>query len=385
MSPVRAIAALVRLDLRVWIGMRAAIVAALVPPAGMALLLVAMTLAVGRQPIALVNESRYGRGEKMRRNLTADEEAYLVTETDRAQALDMLRDQRVAAIVTIPADFDQKVSDRAGSLRLELNNIDIDFADDIRRSVERSVAEFEAPGLGFAAESGDEDAGSMKIHGYRKNNFHVAIHESDLRKTNVDFLSYQVLPVLVLLVLNVGLMGAALLCAADRQRGTARMLLLLPVDSAWLVAGRILSGWIVSIAALAVALLFCVAGRIAGPPPGHWPALLLLFGLTGLSASGLGAMLGTTIREQKDLAMMTLVLATCLFFLGGGFTTIAYLPRSVQLVSAADPIRYAIDGMRQALFYPDLAGVSRDATVLAITAAVCGLIGCRRLLSTWRE
>ena len=45
-----------------------------------------------------------------------------------------------------------------------------------------------------------------------------------------------------------------------------------------------------------------------------------------------------------------------LFFLGGGFTTIAFLPQWLHNISVFNPIRYSIDGMRQALFYPTLSG-----------------------------
>jgi ABC-type multidrug transport system permease subunit len=71
--------------------------------------------------------------------------------------------------------------------------------------------------------------------------------------------------------------------------------------------------------------------------------------------------------------MAASVLATYLFFLGGGFTTIAFLPNWLQVVSSFIPTRYAIAGMRQILFYPDLIGVQHDLTVL-IGAALGSVI-----------
>ena len=76
--------------------------------------------------------------------------------------------------------------------------------------------------------------------------------------------------------------------------------------------------------------------------------------------------------------------ATYFFFLGGGFTTIAFLPKWLQHISLLNPIRYAIDGMRQALFYPDLRGVATDLAVLTGTAIGAVIIGSGVVVRSWR-
>jgi ABC-type multidrug transport system permease subunit len=81
--------------------------------------------------------------------------------------------------------------------------------------------------------------------------------------------------------------------------------------------------------------------------------------------------------------MMSSIVATYLFFLGGGFTTIAFLPAWLRHVSDFVPIRYAIDGMRQALFYPDLHGVATDLMVLSATAAVAVAVGAVMVRRSW--
>jgi ABC-type multidrug transport system permease subunit len=215
--------------------------------------------------------------------------------------------------------------------------------------------------------------------------YHIGIEEHDLRVTNVDFLHYQVLPVLILLVLSVGLIGTAMLCAADTERGTARLLTISPVSAWALVAGRMFGGTIVSLAVLAVAIIFCIAFHAISPPIDHWPALIFLFGCTALCASGMGAALGAILQGQRIVAMASSILAAYLFFLGGGFTTIAFLPAWLQHISLLNPIRYAIDGMRQALFYPDLRGVATDLAVLIGTAIGAVLVGSGVVVRSWRN
>lgn len=97
--------------------------------------------------------------------------------------------------------------------------------------------------------------------------------------------------------------------------------------------------------------------------------------LVTLFASGLGAMLGTLLRGPRVIALAASLFTKYLFFLGGGFTTIAFLPAWLHLVSAFNPTRYAIDGLRQTLFYPDLAGFGVDLAILTDAALVAAALG----------
>jgi ABC-2 type transport system permease protein len=375
---IRALWAVACLDMRLWRRSPWAIVSALIPPLAMAVLLAMLTLSVGKQPVALVVEDHGPMAALMAHIIEADTEAYALSVTDAATATGLLHDQEVAAVIVIPPRFDDAVAAQHATLDLTLNNVDVDFADDIRRTVARSVAEFDAPQLGFSGEIGGPSKGILIPNPYR-----LAVAETSLRTTNVDFLRYQVLPALVLLVLSVGLMGTALLGARDVERRTARHLLLAPLPPLGLVAGRFLGGLMTSLAVLLPVLAVAVATGVVSPPAGHWPALLALFACTALCASGLGAALGAWFRHSRTVAMMSSVVATYLFFLGGGFTTIAFLPVWLREISDFVPLRYAIDGMRQALFYPDLHGVATDLVVLSATAAVAVAVGAVMVRRSW--
>jgi ABC-type multidrug transport system permease subunit len=410
---INAIWALAAHDLLMWRRMPLAAACALIPPLGMGLLIIVLTLTVTRQPVALVVQSHGPNTDRMAKLIRSDEDAYMLTETNSTQAKAMLEGQQVAAIVTIPAGFDRAVNANAGTLDLTLNNVDVDFSDDIRRSVERSAGEFDGLQLGREAvadsssgagePAADQPAGTdaddaptadgkaddataaVDAVAEVRNAYNIGITEHDLRVTNVDFLHYQVVPVLILLVLSVGLMGTAMLCSADGERGTARLLILAPVSARALVAGRLLGGVITSLAALILALALCIVAHAISPPAGHWPALIALFGCTAVCASGLGAVLGSLMRGSGNIAMASSILASYLFFLGGGFTTIAFLPRWLQDISLFNPIRYAIDGMRQALFYPDLRGLGTDLAVLTGTAVCAVMVGSVSVVRAWRN
>ncbi len=408
---IKAIWSIAMLDLLLWRRMPIAIASALIPPLTMAALLFVLSLAVTQQPVALVVEGKGPNAERMAKIIQADDDAYLLSEADAASALKMLENQEVAAVITVPKDFDEKIAaNQIAKVQLKLNNVDIDFADDIRRSVDRSVAQFDTNALSLegAHEAGAESESKNAPKGLRDikgetaedeakeeaeikllratgngNPYLIGIEEHDLRQTNVDWLNYQIIPVLVLLVLSVGLVGTSLLCAQDIERKTARYLVLTPQRSWVLLAGRLLGGFLASMIVLIPAISICALLGIINPPLNHWPALAAIFAATALFASGLGAIIGAVLTGARTIALASCVTATYLFFLGGGFTTIAFLPEWLRLLSTFAPTRYAIDGMRQALFYSTLDGINTDLLVLLATALAACAIGSLSVRRAW--
>ena len=62
----------------------------------------------------------------------------------------------------------------------------------------------------------------------------------------------------------------------------------------------------------------------------------------------MGVLFGSALRRSTTVALTGVTVASYLFFLGGGFTTIAFLPAWLRTLSRAVPTSYGIDGMRQA-------------------------------------
>jgi ABC-2 type transport system permease protein len=385
---IRGIFALAGMDLLLWRRSPFAVFSALVPPIGMTAMLVILSLTVLQQPVALVVNSHGPNTTKMQKIIEADDDAYILTVTNKTRAEELLKSQLIAGVISIPEDFEKTVPLYKGRVTLTLNNVDIDFADDIRRSVDRSISQFDAPQLSLDEEEegeAPEETAEPVINPDEPNPYRINVQKYDLRETNVEWLDYQVLPALVLLVLNVGLMGTALLCSQDVERKTARYLSVSPQSAIALVGGRLLGGFIASIIVLIPAIALGVVMGIITPPLTHWPALIIVFACTALCASGIGACIGSLIKGTRTVAMLGSIISIYLFFLGGGFTTIEFLPPWLRAISAYDPMRYAIDGMRQALFYTTLDGITRDILILCVTALVAMSIGAITIRKTFRE
>jgi ABC-2 type transport system permease protein len=361
-------------DLSRWRKMPLTAACALIPPIAMMLILATLSLAVTQQPVALVVEGNGAASMHMVQIINSDTDAYYLTITNASTANMLLENEQVAAIITIPSNFDAEVANGTGKVLLTLNNVDFDFSDDIRRSVDRSVVEFNAPSL-ISNTSANTSA---------PNAYHVSIDEQYLRQTNVDWFHYQLVPTFVLLILNIGLVGTAVLCSLDEESKTSRMLALSPQRSWVLVSGRILGGVLACFAIVIPAILLSVAIGFISVPIEQLPALFGIFLGTALCASGLGAIIGTSIKGPRYVAFLSTITATYLFLLGGGFTAIEFVPQWLRSLSAFIPTSYSIDGLRQALFYPNPTGVPFDLLVLAGFAIICLGIGAFLMRRSWK-
>ena len=376
-------------DVGLWRRAPWAIAAALIPPVALGLLLYVLTFNLGHQPIALVQEAHGRYSDHIAGIFQAQAgDIYSLVTTDRANAMRLLDSQQVAAVVVIPPNFDAGISrcpalqpDQiirdytyarsgcpAAKLQVTLDNANNNFADEIRRALSETVSFFDAPDVITPVSETQLDMSDL-------NPYRVNVMTALTRASTVDYIHYAVIPCLVLLILSVGVTGTALLCARDIERGTARHLALAPVSAVVLVAGRLLGGVLVSLVVIVPTLAIAALTGLIAPPTGHWVALGLVFLATAVCAAGLGAVLGAILRGTRAVSMAAAVVCTYLFFLGGGFTTTQFLPTWLHRLTAFVPTSYAIDGLRQSLFYPRLFGFGADMRVLLGTAALAIVVG----------
>jgi len=129
--------------------------------------------------------------------------------------------------------------------------------------------------------------------------------------------------------------------------------------------------------------LFSVLIGFISFPVNQLPAVFGIFLSTAFCAAGTGAIIGTCVRGTRYVALLSSIVATYLFFLGGGFTAIEFVPAWIQNLSTFIPTRYSIDALRQALFYANPAGIPFSLFVLALYAVVCVGIGAFVMGRSW--
>ncbi|MBK5308215.1 MAG: ABC transporter permease [Frankiaceae bacterium] len=367
---IRAVLALARSDLFRWHRSPALVAATLIPALSMGVMVVALTYAVGRQPVALVIED-HGPVADHIIQIIRESDGFFLVERTREEALADMKAQRVAAVITIPAGFEDRVGSHDAKLDVFINNVDLDFSDDVRRSINEAVVEVDAPSL---ATLGENDLPPGTVSGI-PNPYRIDVAERDLRTPDVSFLAYQMVPVLALLSLTAGALVTALAIAGEREVGALRLVRLSPVPRTAVVAGRLLGGTVASGALLSAVVLAATLTDVLSPPAGRWPLLMLLLLVTAVGSVGLGVLVGLLTRRVTTTAMLGVNVATASFLLGGGFTTIAFLPDFVQGVARAFPTYYAVEGVREVLFYDSMPTLGRNLAALTATAVVSLVVG----------
>src|SRR6516225_6728466 len=129
-------------DTRVMLRQPANIAATLVPPIAFLLVNALGAAAVGRNPVALVTLDHGVKGQQMAQ-IIHSADVFRITDATPTQAKVLLNNIDVAAIITIPADFTQRVNAHENApVNVLVNNLNLDFTNDIRRAVPDAITQY---------------------------------------------------------------------------------------------------------------------------------------------------------------------------------------------------------------------------------------------------
>jgi len=135
----------------------------------------------------------------------------------------------------------------------------------------------------------------------------------------------------------------------DREFGFLREMLVAPVRRSSIVIGKCLGG--TTVAALQGVLVIAIAGLVGVP---YAPTLIItLLGLQALLAFALtafGLMIAVRITQLQAFMAVTQMFVMPLFFVAGAIFPVSGLPAWLAVLNRIDPLTYAIDPMRHAVF-----------------------------------
>ncbi len=135
----------------------------------------------------------------------------------------------------------------------------------------------------------------------------------------------------------------------DREIGFLREMLVAPVRRSSIVIGKCLGG--TTVAALQGVLVIAIAGLVGVP---YAPTLIItLLGLQALLAFALtafGLMIAVRITQLQAFMAVTQMFVMPLFFVAGAIFPVSGLPAWLAVLNRIDPLTYAIDPMRHAVF-----------------------------------
>jgi ABC-2 type transport system permease protein len=154
-------------------------------------------------------------------------------------------------------------------------------------------------------------------------------------------------------VLCMSVMFIAIFSAAsivwDREFGFLREMMVAPVRRSSLVIGKCLGG--ATVAAFQGVILICLAGLVGVP---YAPILILeIFGLqllVAFSITSFGVMMAARVKQMQSFMALTQMVIMPMYFLSGSLFPVSGLPQWLAILNRLDPLTYAVDPMRRAVF-----------------------------------
>ncbi len=195
-------------------------------------------------------------------------------------------------------------------------------------------------------------------------------------------------------VLCMAVMFTAMFSAAslvwDREFGFLREMMVAPVRRSSLVLGKCFGG--ATVAGFQGVIVLCLAGLVGVP----YSAILIIevFALQLLLAfaiTAFGVMVAARITQMQSFMALMQMAIMPMYFLSGALFPVSGLPQWLEILNRLDPLTYAVDPMRRAVFaHLDISAAARRALDPGVTwwswhvpglveAAVVALLGLAML------
>ena len=137
----------------------------------------------------------------------------------------------------------------------------------------------------------------------------------------------------------------------ERQSGTFRRLMTMPISLAGLLAGKVIAYILVCTAQFALMMaigsfalpLLGTSGLVVGP---EWPVVGIIALSAALAATGYGIMVGVLARSYEQASVFGAVSIVIAAALGGVMIPVYVMPRSMQAVSVVSPLAWGLNAFQ---------------------------------------
>ena len=315
----------------------------------------------GLAPTAVVMQDK-GPYAQQFYDAMANAHSFRLQQTSASEAQSLMQDGRIVAIVTVPPDFDTQIQhDQPVRVNVEINNLNTDFTNDIRRAVPLSITSFYAKAFPHLVTTSPI--------------------EHDFYSQDTGYIPYLTVSILVMALMITGLLRSGTTQAQEWENSTIKALLLSPASRWAIIVGKMLGAFAVSI--LSVVLVLAILILLIGVWPVHW---LEVIGFTLLLLTifiALGTLLGALLKQRQAFTGLAFGIAIPLFFLSGAFGPISFGVPVTEVLAQIFPVYYAIVLMQHAFhgFSLNTYGVGLNVLILlgyAVALVVLASIVLRR-------
>lgn len=320
-------------------------------PANFLILMSLFAVSGGLAPTAVVMKET-GPYAQQFYDAMAHAHSFRLQQASTQEAKNLIHAGQIVAVVTIPANFDTRIrQNQPVQVDVEVNNLNTDFTNDIRRAVPLSITTFYG-----------------KAFPHRVT---ITPSEHDFYAQDTDYIPYLTVSILVAALMIGSLLQAGVPAAREWERATIQELLLSPASRLSIAVGKMLGALVMGVvpALLVLALILAIGVR-----PVHWGEVIGFTLLTMIIFIAWGTVLGTLLKQRQAFTLLAFGTSIPLAFLSGMFGPISFtgsLTSIPNVLAQLFPVYYAIVLQQHAFHGFDLNtyGVGLNVVILCGYAA----------------
>lgn len=317
---LRVIWACAKKDIKSALIERAFTVVATFVPVNVLILLSLLFLAGSQAPTAVVMQDT-GPYARQFYDAMSHAHSFRLQQASLTDADNLLQSGHIVAVVTIPPDFDTRIQqNQPVQIDVQINNLNTDFTNDIRRAIPLSITSFYAKAFPHLVT--------------------VVPAESDFYAQDTDYIPYLAVSILVISLMIGGILPAGTGAAREWELETMKELLLSPAPRWAMLVGKMLGAFIVSLGSVAITLAVLIF--VVGDRPVHWGEVIIYTLLTLAIFTSLGTLFGTLFKQRQPVVALSMGISFPLFFLSGAFGPLSFSTPIVQFLAQLFPVYYAI-------------------------------------------
>jgi len=288
--------------------------------------------------------------------------SFRLQQTSAREAEGLLLSGRIVAVVTVPADFDARIQQKQPvQVNVQVNNLNTDFTNDIRRAIPLSITSFYAKAF--------------------PNLVTIMPREWDAYAQDTDYVPYLSVSILVVGIMLGGVLQSGLGTAREWESATIKELLLSPASRWSIIVGKMLGALTIGLVSLIIVLAALIL--LIGAWPAHWGEVIGFGLLTLIIFVAWGTLLGTLFKNRTPVLALAFGTSIPLFILSGAFGPLSFTTPAVQLIAQLFPVAYAIALQQHAFhnFNLNTYGVGGNALVLvgyALGLIILAAVALRR-------
>ncbi len=285
-------------------------------------------------PIAVVNYDNGARALAFINLLQSGNGVQVVSSTTQQQAMTLLAQGTVAAVVVIPSGFSQ-AQETASSLYVYLDNSQPQSAEVASATVDSAADE-----LGLTT-STSSVAGGLSKQGI------ISVITNYAYGASSNYLSFVIGGLLVMVASFGAVFSAGFTMLSDRDLGNMKAFLTTPINKFSILLGKIAYGTFQSAfsayVGLAIGLLYgaTIAAGLVGLIELIWIILLV-----GLGFSSMAIAIAAKLKQIQTYGLVAQTVVMPLAFLGGAFVPATLLPSFLLPIVAVNPETYAVNAVR---------------------------------------